>query len=93
MQTPDPEGGVDTVERERSGPGEHTAVRGLGDGRAVVYDDTGRPRAREGDTVGLGGGNLDYDNALMPIDPSHPCALGEYRYFFASGEMDPEVLP
>lgn len=63
------------------------------DGRAVLYDDTGQPRAREGDAVGIGGGNLDYDNGLMPIDPNHPCALGDTRYFFASGEMHPEPVP
>ncbi len=64
-----------------------------GDGRAALFDGTGRLRAREGDAIGLGGGNLDYDNGLMPIDPNHPCALGDTRYFFASGELSSETHP
>ena len=63
------------------------------DGRALLYDDSGMARAREGDAIGIAGGFLDADAALAPVDPAQPCALGENRYFHASGEgLEPVPL-
>ncbi|SEE92169.1 hypothetical protein [Jiangella alba] len=68
-----------------------TATRG-DDGRAVLYDADGRPRAREGNSVSVGGGSLDNDVAWSPIDSAHPCALGSPHVFRVSGGVEPVPL-
>lgn len=44
------------------------------EGKAVLYDDEGKPTAREGDTISLGGGLLP-ENFEFP-DRDHPCNVG-----------------
>lgn len=68
-----------------------TAARGE-DGRAVLYDADGRPRAREGSAISVGGGSVDNDVAWSPVDSAHPCALGSPGVFRVSGGAEPVPL-
>lgn len=61
-------------------PPEWTVGRG-DDGRAVVYDPRGRPLAREGGPVGVGGATVNPAAEGSAIDPADPCALGSSRVF------------